>query len=173
MPLERCLGRQRLLRPLLGFGRSQLEAYARHHRLGWVDDASNADVSLRRNYLRHEILPALANRFPGVESSLAQAAAHFGEALALLDELAEADWQTVRLGEEAAISALRQLSVLRLKNLLRYRLRQLGWQVPVASRLEEFVRQLQSAAPDRHPELVLPAGTLRVARGRLAWLPHP
>jgi tRNA(Ile)-lysidine synthase len=59
------------------------------------------------------------------------------------------------------------LSLVRLKNLLRYRLRQLGWRAPGAARLEEFARQLQSAGPDRHPELVLLDGSLRVAAGCL------
>jgi len=66
---------------------------------------------------------------------------------------------------------LRKLSLPRLKNLLRYRLRQLGWRVPVATRLDEFAHQLQTAAPDRHPELVLPEGKMHSARGRLHWLP--
>ena len=73
-------------------------------------------------------------------------------------------------GAAARMPALRQLSLARLKNLLRHRLRCLGWQVPVAARLEEFARQLQSAAPDRHPELALPDGKMRVLRGQLHWL---
>jgi tRNA(Ile)-lysidine synthase len=44
--------------------------------------------------------------------------------------------------------------------------------VPVATRLDEFARQLQAAAPDRHPELVLPNGKMRAARGLLHWLPE-
>jgi tRNA(Ile)-lysidine synthase len=69
-----------------------------------------------------------------------------------------------------ALSILRSLSPARLKNLLRYRLRELGWRVPVASRLDEFVRQIMTAAPDRHPELELPDGCIRMAHGRLHWL---
>jgi tRNA(Ile)-lysidine synthase len=74
-------------------------------------------------------------------------------------------------GEAARLGDLRTLSPARLKNLLRHRLRVLGWQVPVADRLDEFVRQLISAAPDRHPELLLAEGRMRLVRGRLHWLP--
>lgn len=172
MPVERCFGKLRLLRPLLDVSRAEIEKYATAEGLAWIDDESNADTSLTRNFLRHETLTAISQRFPSAEASLVQAAGHFAEAAGLLDELAVQDWQLVCERDAARIPALRLLSLPRLKNLLRYRLRCLGWQVPVAARLEEFARQLQSAAPDRHPELVLPAGKMRVARGLLSWLPE-
>ena len=43
-----------LLRPLLALPRAALDAYARARGLGWVDDESNADTGIRRNYLRHD-----------------------------------------------------------------------------------------------------------------------
>ena len=172
MPAERAFGKLRLLRPLLDCSRAEIEAYAGQVGLSWVDDESNADTSLTRNFLRHEALAALNQRFPAAEASLAQAASHFGEAAGLLDELAALDWQQSSESDALRLSALKMLSLPRLKNLLRYRLRQLGWQVPVTSRLEEFTRQLQSAGPDRHPELRLPSGKMRAARGLLHWLPE-
>ncbi len=170
IPVERRLGYRRLLRPLLGLARSEIEAYARAANLAWIEDESNDDTALTRNFLRHEALVSLSQRFPAAESALAQAAANFAEAGDLLDDLAALDWQTVGEGESALIGELRQLPLPRLKNLLRHRLRTLGWQVPVASRLDEFARQLLAAAPDRHPELQLPDGKMRVAQRRLHWL---
>lgn len=172
MPAERQFGALRLLRPLLGISRGEVEAYARANALRWVDDESNADTSLTRNFLRHETLTAVSQRFPAAESSLAQAASNFAEAVELLDDLAEMDWQFVRDGDAAQLLPLRSLSLSRLKNLLRYRLRKLGWRVPVATRLDEFCRQLQTAAPDRHPILILPEGKMRSGRGLLRWLPE-
>jgi tRNA(Ile)-lysidine synthase len=172
MPVERRFGALRLLRPLLDVSRADIESYAAAEGLAWIDDESNADTSLTRNFLRHEMLTVISQRFPSAEASLAQAAGHFAEATGLLDELAAHDWQLVGEQGVARMTALRPLSLPRLKNLLRYRLRCLGWQVPVASRLDEFARQLQTAALDRHPELVLPDGKMRVAGGRLHWLPE-
>jgi len=169
MPPAARRGGLRLLRPLLGSGRAELESYARAHGLAWIDDESNADTRLTRNFLRHEVLTAIEARLPGSEAALARAAGHFAEALGLLDELAEQDWQQVRRGDAAQLSGLRELSPARLKNLLRWRLRQLGWQVPVTTRLDEFARQLLAAGPDRHPELRLPGGRLRAGRGLLHW----
>lgn len=171
IPVERKWGGLRLLRPLLDVPRGAIEAYAGAAGLGWIDDESNADTAFARNFLRHEALVGLSRRFPAAEASLAQAAANFAEAATLLDELAELDWQRGADGTAAKMTALRELGLPRLKNLLRYRLRCLGWQVPVASRLDEFARQVLAAAPDRHPELELPEGKMRVTQRRLQWLP--
>ncbi|MFZ2269029.1 MAG: tRNA lysidine(34) synthetase TilS [Azonexus sp.] len=172
IPAERQLAGRRLLRPLLACSRGELEAYAVQHGLAWVEDESNTDTHYSRNFLRHAVLPVLKQRFPAAERSLAQAAEHFAEADGLLAELAAADWQAACIdsGDAPRLRVLRGLSPARLKNLLRYRLRQLGWRAPGAGRLEEFSRQLQSAGPDRHPELELPDGCLRVAGGLLQFL---
>jgi tRNA(Ile)-lysidine synthase len=170
MPQTRYFAGKPLLRPLLDVSRAEIEAYALSHQLEWIEDESNQDISLSRNYLRHQIFPPLLERFPSAESSLAQAAVNFSEAAGLLDELAEQDWSLAKDGETARLTVLRLLSSPRLKNLLRYRLRQLGWRMPSATRLDEYVRQLQTAGPDRHPELVLSDGRMRLALGRLHWL---
>lgn len=169
MPIERSLGKIRLLRPLLGLAPRDLEAYASANGLVWVEDESNADTALSRNFLRHEILPQLAGRFPGTQQALSQAAGHFAEAERLLSELAALDWACCAEGGQLPVRRLRELSAPRLKNLLRWRLHHLGWSVPAASRLDEFVRQLRTAAPDRHPALALPEGELRVRARRVCW----
>ena len=167
---QRQHGDLRLLRPLLSEPRSVLEAYARANNLAWIEDESNDDTTLTRNFLRHEVLTVMNQRFPAAEQNLAQASRHFAEATLLLDELAEADWQMAVDDDALHLKRLRTLSVPRIKNLLRFRLRQLAWQAPSSARLDEFVRQLISAAPDRHPELKLGAGSMRVAKGHLHWL---
>lgn len=172
MRAERRMNGQRWLRPLLGIPRREIEAYARQHGLTWVTDESNADLSLTRNFLRHAALPLLGTRFPGVSRTLARLAGHCDETAGLLAELAAADWAAAAVEERLRLVALRALSAPRQKNLLRWRLQQLGWQVPASIRLTEFVRQLQTAGPDRHPELVLAEGRLWVARGELHFTRH-
>lgn len=159
-----------VLRPLLTTSREEIESWANANQLEWIDDESNDDRYFSRNFLRHEVLPTIRQRFPAAELALGRAAEAFAEAADLLDALAEQDWQLVHVGESVRLSLLRQLTTPRLKNLLRWRLRQLNWQVPVSARLEEFVRQLQTAGPDRHPELILSSGKMRVAGGMLHWL---
>src|SRR5574343_360392 len=106
MPVERLLGEKRLIRPMLSFSREEIETYARQNGLRWIEDESNQDLAFSRNFLRHDTLAGLSERFPSAEKSLAQAASHFAEASALLDELAEMDWLSAGRGEMAALSAL-------------------------------------------------------------------
>ena len=47
------------IRPLLSISRSEIELYAQKKGLKHIDDASNADLSIQRNIIRHRILPYL------------------------------------------------------------------------------------------------------------------
>ena len=170
IPVERRRQQLRILRPLLDVSRDEIETYARDHQLAWVDDESNRDTGLSRNFLRHRVLTVLGARFPAAQRNLAQAAGHFAEADVLLGELALIDWRSAADGEALKLAMLRELSLPRLKNLLRYRLRQLGWRAPAAVRLDEFARQLQTAGADRHPALDLAEGTLIAGGGVLRWV---
>jgi len=64
MPAAGRIGGKRLLRPLLGVSRDDILAYAGAHRLQWVDDESNADEALTRNFVRRRLAPLIATRFP-------------------------------------------------------------------------------------------------------------
>jgi tRNA(Ile)-lysidine synthase len=57
-----------LWRPLLEMSRHTLIEYARQHDLRWIEDPSNADTRLRRNFLRREILPRLSEHWPGARA---------------------------------------------------------------------------------------------------------
>lgn len=48
-----------LIRPLLEVGRVDVEHYAADRGLSWREDASNADLGIPRNRVRHQLLPAL------------------------------------------------------------------------------------------------------------------
>ena len=80
-----------LARPLLAFSRAALREYALAQALRWIDDPSNVDTRFDRNYLRHEIMPRLQQRWPAAKVTLARSAQHCAEAAALLEGLAQAD----------------------------------------------------------------------------------
>ena len=130
-----------ILRPLLDIPRRDIEAYARRRKLAWVEDGSNADLELDRNYVRHRVLPAIAERYPSYRTTLARASRNFGESAQLLDDLAAADAEFTREG--LGIDSLATLSAARAKNVLRYFLARHGVPMPNAARLDECVRQLQ------------------------------
>jgi tRNA(Ile)-lysidine synthase len=64
----------RLIRPLLGCSREEVLAFLREKDLKWREDATNADSSFARNWLRHEILPRVRSAQPSVDEVLARTA---------------------------------------------------------------------------------------------------
>jgi len=104
------------VRPWLEQPREAIEAYLRRHRLGFVDDPSNADHRLARNRLRHELWPALARSFEHAETSLVASAWRAQEAAACLRELAQIDASpdgNLHLSTWLALSAARRANLLR------------------------------------------------------------
>jgi tRNA(Ile)-lysidine synthetase-like protein len=77
-----------LWRPLLNEPREVIEAYVAKLGLAPVEDPSNRDTALRRNALRHEVLPVLEMYFPGAATALARYAALAADDDRALQELA-------------------------------------------------------------------------------------
>lgn len=152
-----------LLRPFLPVGRDEIECYAAEHRLGWIEDESNADTRHSRNFLRHRILAPLTQRFPAAAKNLAGAAARFAEAQDLLDDLACADLGSVT-DFPIPVALLQALDEPRARNVLRHLLNVRGVQIPSEARLREALRQMLMAGSDRHPALQL--GHHRLTRRR-------
>jgi tRNA(Ile)-lysidine synthase len=75
-----------VLRPMLTLSRPEIAAYAALHDLQWVEDSSNASDSYTRNFVRHEILPALKKRMPSVELNMAENLSRFRDIETLYHE---------------------------------------------------------------------------------------
>ncbi len=71
----RPFGRGQLWRPVLELSRTQLHDYIDTHQLDCIDDPSNADTGLARNYLRHDILPRLQRHWLQAADSILHSAA--------------------------------------------------------------------------------------------------
>jgi tRNA(Ile)-lysidine synthase len=81
------LGAKILWRPLLGTSRNSIEKYAREKKLKWIEDESNADEALTRNFIRRSVGPLLEAKFPRWKESLARAARHIAKKEAGREEL--------------------------------------------------------------------------------------
>jgi tRNA(Ile)-lysidine synthase len=110
------LGRTVLWRPLLGKTRKEILAYARKHELEWIEDESNADEALTRNFIRRSVGPLLEKKFPQWKQSLARAARHISKK---------------ELGKE---------------DLLRHYLHSKGLKAPSEAKLIEMLKQLASGS---------------------------
>ncbi len=156
-----------ILRPLLEVTRDEILEYAKKRKLTWVEDESNQDIYFQRNYLRHEVLPVIARRFPAYRVTLARAAGHLAEAARVLDEIAAADGAGMVQGGTLAVEALRRLPSARARNLLRCFLAGHGLSMPNAERLDEALRQAITAKQDAQVLVELGYFTLRRHAGRL------
>jgi tRNA(Ile)-lysidine synthase len=76
----------RMIRPLLGTRRAELEAYLQTRDQPWRTDSSNANDAFTRNRIRHQLLPNLREFNPSIDQALAN--------LAQLAREDEARWQS-------------------------------------------------------------------------------
>ncbi|MFD1218201.1 tRNA lysidine(34) synthetase TilS [Microbulbifer celer] len=164
-----------VLRPLLGATRWELEQYAHRHGLCWIEDDSNQDQSIERNYLRRQVTPRLAERWP-VVSQVARASEHLREAAELMAEVAAEDlgrceYRRERFGESVQLPAFRLLSASRQRNLLRYWVQQEGGRIPESAQVAEVLAQLDAVA-DATPAVALGGLVVRRFRNRLYLTPQ-
>lgn len=156
-------------RPFLDLDRDALRAYAEAAGLQWIRDPSNSDTRLRRNYLRHEIVPGLKRYWPALARTLSRSAAHAAAAAAILDETAAADLRAA-LGPQPymlSADAVAALSRHRGDNLLRHWLHGLGLPLPSTAQLARARTDVLAARADAAPLLAWPGAEVRRYRG---WL---
>lgn len=162
-----------VLRPLLALPRSDLLAYAKRHRLKWVQDESNDALVQKRNFLRHAVLPAVEQAFPSYRTTIARSAAHCAEAAALLDEIGAADLQAATTGRRndgrLQCERLRLLGPARAANALRVFLAQNGLSPPATDRLREMLRQFLAARSDAQLRVEHDGAVLRRFRDAI-WI---
>jgi len=158
-------------RPWLAQSREAIEAYARRHRLRWIDDESNEDDRFARNRLRRRVWPALLDAFGDAEGSLSAAAQRVQDAAAVVDEVAVLDLAPIADESSLDIAAWRQLSPARQRQALLRWLRGVLVDVPPASLVERLMIEAVASGPQRR----WPAGDaeLHSYRGRLQSVVTP
>ncbi|MFT6791601.1 MAG: tRNA(Ile)-lysidine synthase [Cellvibrionaceae bacterium] len=146
IPSGRDIGKGQLIRPLLAVSRDELMAYAKDHQLRWVEDDSNEDVNIDRNYLRHEILPRVRARWSGTVTTLARTADLMKDAQRCLIDLAQQDLSLLDLKNERWCQSVSWLSLMKMhrarrNNVLRYWCQQQNWPVPEVDQLKQIDHQ--------------------------------
>lgn len=176
IPASRALGAGTLVRPLLHCSRAELERYARHRQLSWIEDDSNASLDFDRNYLRHQVVPALASRWPDYRQRILRTAVACASADTLATEVAGDDLTAVSEREEIrgwslALGTLQALSSVRQSNLLRHWIAARSLPVPGHRVLAAVVTDLLPARRDAMPKVSWRGGELRRFGQRLYLLP--
>lgn len=163
-----------LWRPLLEQSRAELEAYAKEHRLKWIEDPSNQSEKYRRNAIRKQIIPRLEKIQPEALANMLRSALLLGEAQTLLNRLAIQDSKNILINDQLKVAPLKILAANDMpaaNNLLRYWLQTQGLAMPSQERLEAWWRDLSHAKADAKLEWVhddqkicLWRGVLQVAK---------
>jgi len=179
IPVRRRLAKGWVIRPLLAASRAELEAYARSHQLSWVEDESNQSVDFDRNFLRHQVIPLLNQRWPQSVQTMAKSALNCRESTQLLAELGQIDLVACENPARASWLDLltplsfKQVAVLsppRQENLIDAWLSdKLDYSLP-KTRLREWLSQLALAQAEQAPLLAHEGIELRFYRGSLHCL---
>jgi tRNA(Ile)-lysidine synthase len=144
---QRQLGSGQLLRPLLGVSQQIILCYAEGHHLEWCDDPSNQSLQMDRNYLRHEVMPKLYQRWPQLRATVLRASQWQAESTQLLERLAEQDCGGCS-DNPLPIEVLPKQHAASLKNALRWWIQQQGFKPPSASVLQQITEHLLPAPED-------------------------
>jgi tRNA(Ile)-lysidine synthase len=149
-------------RPPLAVTRARIHELATAGAIVWVEDESNRDVRLRRNALRHAVLPLLEPHFPDVAVTLGRAARLQAQVASLLDEVADEDLRGIARGEALDCGALTGLSAARQANAVRRWIASRGCRGASEARLQALLRAVGDSGNDTRLEWV--HGDLRVFR---------
>ncbi len=149
------MAKHEVLRPLLEYTKMDLIQYAKMRQLSWIEDDSNTNQRFDRNFLRHEILPRLAARWPRVVRSVSRAGALCLETATAVQVLALEDYdKVIDLNNNAlSVKALLTLDPLRAKGVIRYWLQDLGFLLPSREHLERILKEVLKAKSGATPRL--------------------
>lgn len=140
------------LRPLLTVSKAEIYAYAVHHQLHWVEDNTNYDTKIDRNFLRHDIVPHLEARWPGFGDAVLRSAALCAEQQALLENLLTDQLEAV-LDESGRLQCgwLEQQQPALQRALLRLWIERSNATPPSYAVLEQIREQMLHSENDRQP----------------------
>lgn len=169
------LERGDVLRPFLSYSRDMMEGYVRHFDLSWVEDESNQDERFSRNFLRHQVLPLLQEKWPQAIQNIARGARLCRQALQNLDALAEMDCKRPsspaflpQAGERSlTIAPLLSLPRARILNVLRIWIKKHGSFRPSEKTLNRLIDEVMLARVDAAPEVSFGDVVVRRFQGAL------
>lgn len=146
MPKCRTINKIKIYRPFLDITKEQILQYAKNNNLKWIEDESNNNTNLRRNLLRLEYIPKLEKIFKGLITNIARSAKHQADALELIEDLAKIDIKEKSLikNSRLQVSTLKRLNSLRIINIIRYHLKQIGYLYPSEKVMQEIIFLINS-----------------------------
>ncbi|HSX20212.1 MAG TPA: tRNA lysidine(34) synthetase TilS [Gammaproteobacteria bacterium] len=146
------LGAVTLMRPLLHVNKDQIVDYATVNKLRWIEDHSNTNCSMDRNFLRQQIIPQLRTRWPAAVDNINRAGSMSKQLLHIIDPHIENTLKTIISNDSLDLPILRSHDQFLQHELLRAWLKQHDL-VPSASLLQMLMQQVIAARVDAQPQL--------------------
>tara|TARA_Y100000748_G_scaffold226143_1_gene190548 strand:- start:1335 stop:2663 length:1329 start_codon:yes stop_codon:yes gene_type:complete len=78
-------------RPLLDVSKRELYEYALTNKLKWVEDESNKDIKISRNFIRNKLLPTIRDKWPNVDKSILHLSSEAKRSNKILKSVAKED----------------------------------------------------------------------------------
>ncbi len=169
-----------VVRPLLCVGREDVRRFCRDRGISWREDPTNADLAYTRNWLRHEVMSRLGERFgPAVAGVIARQAGIVRAEEAFLEEVTESAHGRACAARSARkiqfdVEVLASYHVAVRRRVLHSALAALsmpegGWPLRVVERLEKLSsgERPVSLGPDVRAQVA--GGRLVIVRGRIAF----
>lgn len=163
-----------MARPLINVRRDDVLSYAVKNQLKWIEDESNRDVKFDRNFIRHEVIPRLQQRWPSLSQTISRSARYCAEAVEIIETSAHKALEKINpYGRESiSIASLQQYSVVEQKNILRYWFQTQGLDTPSSAQLDQVIEQVLTAAIDATPRLTWEGSEVRRYRDQLYAIPR-
>jgi tRNA(Ile)-lysidine synthase len=160
----------RLVRPLLSWSRDQILDYAKRHGVPNIEDESNSDTRLNRNWIRHELWPLISDRNEIADVNILRSISLIEESWNLTQDLAQLDLERCQLTNgDLDWTNMRELSMPRLKNLILHLLDQGNVTGFSTHHVEEFSRSLLNADIDSRNEMRVKGFTMRKLGKKIAY----
>ena len=155
-------------RPLLGWARVEVAAYAREHKLTWVEDPSNENERFTRNYVRRRVLPQIEARFPAAARGLQRMARLQQELTGFIDEQTAGILRQSRSPDHVLeIKLLESCATALRPYLIRAWLERGGYARPGQRHIGQILTTVVDAGADRAPCMRWDGCEVRRYRGRL------
>jgi len=163
MPIKKVFSHSLHLRPFLLHTRSEIQQYAVQHQLQWINDHTNNDLRFDRNYLRHQVIPELKERWPAISKNISRSAEHCAAATQDLHRSIEEEFDTFQGKQQntLSLSALLATSKNRRINILRHWFFSQGCRSPNAQHFIQLERDVLKVKLDAQPLFKIDGKELR------------
>ncbi|CEI58573.1 tRNA lysidine(34) synthetase TilS [Candidatus Portiera aleyrodidarum] len=146
IPYKRKLGDGFLIRPFLNISRINIKKYIKKYKINWFEDKTNFNIKFERNYLRHNIIPEFKKRWPYFNITLTKCIEKVKESKKLLNEFSKEIFNFIGCNSKKIyIKKLIKLSYCKIRYLIIFCLKNLGYINPSKKKINELINQILNA----------------------------